>query len=108
MQAREKIAERGRQIGLDFEGEVAALERAADWTAELRAVQDPNLVFPDYYTQPFHAYRDGNLCWEAALQVHTLLRKAPVLTTCMPAPVLQAVGLSRTPKLSMGSRILYR
>ncbi len=76
-QARGKIAERGRQIGLDFEGEVTALEREADWSAELRAVQDSDLVFPDYYTQPFHAYRDGNLCWEAALQVCTLLVKCP-------------------------------
>ncbi|CAL8463717.1 g3251 [Coccomyxa elongata] len=80
-QAREKIAERGRQIGLDFEGEVAALEREADWLAELRAVQDPHLVFPDYYTQPFHAYRDGNLCWEAALQVNAAAKSvhAPVM-----------------------------
>lgn len=36
-------------------------------------------MFPDYYTQPFHAYSDGNLCWEAALQVCTLLVKCPSL-----------------------------
>ncbi|KAK9917244.1 hypothetical protein WJX75_002270 [Coccomyxa subellipsoidea] len=80
-QAREKIAERGRQIGLDFEGEVAALRGGTDWEAELRGVRDPDLVLPDYYTQPFHAYRDGNLCWEAALQVNAAAKSvhAPVM-----------------------------
>ena len=69
MQARSKIAKRGRDIGLDFEGEVASLRGEADWNAELQRVQDPSLRYPAYYTQPFHAYRNGNLCWEAALQV---------------------------------------
>lgn len=48
---------------------MAALRGGTDWEAELRGVRDPDLALPDYYTQPFHAYRDGNLCWEAALQV---------------------------------------
>ena len=69
VQARTKIAKRGQQIGLDFDGEVKALEGAADWDAELASVRDPSLQLPTYYTQPFHAYPEGNLCWEAALQV---------------------------------------
>ena len=69
MQARSKIAKRGQQIGLDFDGEVEALKGAADWDAELASVRDPSLQLPAYYTQPFHAYPEGNLCWEAALQV---------------------------------------
>ena len=68
-QARSKIAQRGRDIGLDFDGEVGALGASADWEAELQRVQDPQLEYPSYYTQPFHAYKEGNLCWEAALQV---------------------------------------
>ena len=68
-QARSKIAQRGRDIGLDFGGEVAALRGEADWDAELAEVRDEVLQYPDYYTQPFHAYAQGNLCWEAALQV---------------------------------------
>lgn len=77
-QARAKIAQRGREIGLDFDGEVAALEGGTDWEAELRGVQNPNLAYPAYYTQPFHAYSDGNLCWEAALQVLTCLESPKV------------------------------
>ena len=71
VQARSKIAMRGQQIGLDFDAEVAALKGAADWDAELARVRDPSLQLPSYYTQPFHAYPEGNLCWEAALQVTT-------------------------------------
>ncbi|CAD6204883.1 unnamed protein product [Miscanthus lutarioriparius] len=26
-------------------------------------IQDPNLVYPDYYLNPFHAYDEGNLSW---------------------------------------------
>jgi hypothetical protein len=69
VQARSKIAQRGRDIGLDFGGEVAALMGEADWDAELAEVRDEALQYPGYYTQPFHAYAQGNLCWEAALQV---------------------------------------
>lgn len=72
LQARAKIAQRGRDIGLDFEGEVAALREVTDWDAELRAVREPGLSYPSYYTQPFHAYPEGNLCWDAALQVRCL------------------------------------
>ena len=28
-----------------------------------------NVPVPDYYCRAFHAYADGNLCWEAALEV---------------------------------------
>lgn len=68
-QARSKIAIRGQQIGLDFDGEVESLKGAADWEAELASIRDASLQLPAYYTQPFHAYPEGNLCWEAALQV---------------------------------------
>ena len=26
------------------------------------------LTYPDYYQQPFHAYEEGNLCWQAAFE----------------------------------------
>ena len=45
------------------------MKGAADWDAELASIRDVSLQLPAYYTQPFHAYAEGNLCWEAALQV---------------------------------------
>jgi len=34
----------------------------------LESVTDQTIVFPDYYQVPFHAYDQGNLCWEAAFE----------------------------------------
>ncbi|CAN6283533.1 unnamed protein product [Urochloa humidicola] len=31
-------------------------------------IRDPNLVYPDYYVSPFHAYDEGNLSWLAAAE----------------------------------------
>lgn len=35
---------------------------------ELESIQDPSLVYPDYYLNPFHAYDEGNLSWLAAAE----------------------------------------
>jgi len=31
-------------------------------------VEDPTVTIPDYYYAPIHAYKDGNLCWESAME----------------------------------------
>ncbi len=45
------------------------VNQAQDWTARMQAIEDPTVSYPDYYQRPFHAYEQGNLCWEAALEV---------------------------------------
>ncbi|MDJ0743110.1 MAG: methyltransferase domain-containing protein [Xenococcaceae cyanobacterium MO_167.B27] len=37
----------------------------------LDAIADPNLIYPDYYRVPFHAYDEGNLCWNAAFEAES-------------------------------------
>lgn len=32
------------------------------------SMKDPNLKIPEYYYAPIHAYKDGNLCWDSALE----------------------------------------
>lgn len=32
---------------------------------EMELIEDPSVVYPDYYLKPFHAYDQGNLSWEA-------------------------------------------
>ena len=32
-------------------------------------ISNPSIAYPDYYTQAFHSYAEGNLNWEAALEV---------------------------------------
>ncbi|HSM84280.1 MAG TPA: class I SAM-dependent methyltransferase [Nodosilinea sp.] len=34
----------------------------------LAALTNPAVVYPDYYQVPFHAYSEGNLCWQAAFE----------------------------------------
>ncbi len=81
MQARDKIAGRGAVIGIDQAEEVAKLERAVpSWQAELEAVRNPDLEYPSYYTQPFHAHDEGNLCWQAAFQVSPPPLPCPTLS----------------------------
>lgn len=69
VQARKKICERGKQLGIDFQAEVAKLRQAADWDTERHAAQDPKVQLPAYFKAKFHAYSEGNLSWEAALEV---------------------------------------
>jgi ubiquinone/menaquinone biosynthesis C-methylase UbiE len=34
----------------------------------LPTLVNPDVTYPDYYQVPFHAYEQGNLCWQAALE----------------------------------------
>lgn len=66
--AREMMIKRAESIGVYWRQEVAAL-KARDWSTDLTAVQNPDLQYPDYYVTSFHAYEEGNLGWEPALEV---------------------------------------
>lgn len=37
---------------------------------ETELLETSSVEVPDYYVKPFHAYSDGNLCWEAAWEQH--------------------------------------
>jgi ubiquinone/menaquinone biosynthesis C-methylase UbiE len=67
-QARQMMIKRAATIGIDWPKTVAEL-RQRDWQPDLKAVQNPDLVYPDYYVRSFHAYENGNLSWEAATEV---------------------------------------
>lgn len=66
--ARDMMIKRANSIGVPWLEEVAML-KARDWSQDLAAVQNPNLAYPDYYQTSFHAYEEGNLGWEPALEV---------------------------------------
>lgn len=67
-QARQMMIKRAEKIGVPWTKEVQAL-RSHDWETHLAIVQNPHLAYPDYYRRSFHAYEEGNLNWEAALEV---------------------------------------
>ena len=66
---RKQIVEKSEKMGLpwtDFMNEqwdsLPNLRKAAD------SLQNPKTVTPSYYFAPIHAYKDGNLCWESAME----------------------------------------
>lgn len=75
-QARSMMINRAESIGVSWRQEVQRLrsrqgeaEFSADWDRELAQLQSANLIYPDYYLTSFHAYEQGNLSWEAAMEV---------------------------------------
>lgn len=68
IQARKMIIKRAEKIGVPWRKQAQELlER--NWDREWEAVQNPNLVYPEYYLTSFHAYEKGNMSWEAATEV---------------------------------------
>ncbi|MDA0269389.1 MAG: class I SAM-dependent methyltransferase [Cyanobacteria bacterium] len=74
--ARTMMIERAESIGVYWRDEVQQLnarggnaEFSAQWAQDLAAVQNPDLVYPNYYVTSFHAYEEGNLGWQPAMEV---------------------------------------
>ena len=68
--ARQTMIQTAEKNGVAWRGTVAALEESLDRLDRLRwLLTDASIEangYPDYYTQPFHAYAEGNLNWLAA------------------------------------------
>ena len=81
--ARKKIVDRGQLMGLDFAAEIEALKQV-DWKKEMEDVVDSTVITPEYYKVPFHAYPNGNLSMDSALEV-TVAAKSVHATVMDPA-----------------------
>lgn len=66
-QARQVLIQTAEGNGIPWRQTVADLE-ATDIRDRLPEVANPDLIYPDYYRVPFHAYDAGNLCWLAAFE----------------------------------------
>ena len=66
-QARQVLIDTAEKNGIPWRKNYQELEQS---TAKdlLDSIANPNLVYPDYYQVPFHAYDEGNLCWQAAYE----------------------------------------
>lgn len=85
------MIKRADSIGVPWLEEVVSL-KARDWGADLAAVQNPNLSYPEYYVTSFHAYAEGNLGWEPALEVE-------VAAYAVHARIWQDAGAEGDPRL---------
>jgi ubiquinone/menaquinone biosynthesis C-methylase UbiE len=91
--AKNTIVDRAESMGIRWRDEVKALQARAGeasepasssdrngsgvnpiWEEELRAIANPNITYPDYYTTSFHAYSEGNLGWLPAMEVSVAAR----------------------------------
>ena len=67
-QARQLMIKRAESVGVYWTKEVEAL-RSRTWGDDLAQVQTLDLAYPNYYVTSFHAYDEGNLGWNPALEV---------------------------------------
>jgi len=79
--ARQTIMQRAEGLGLPWEAEMKELRAHDQWSTLLAEWSNPAVVYPAYYEKRFHAYPQGNLCWDAAMEVAMAARSvhAPVM-----------------------------
>ena len=81
--ARVVLKNSAEKAGVPWERAERALARqpvAAELEALRAALANPRVVYPDYYTQPFHAYDEGNLCWLAAREIEAATASMAIRT----------------------------
>ena len=66
-QARRVLIKTAEKNGIRWRENYEMLEASVAKQA-LTKIANPNIVYPDYYQLPFHAYDEGNLCWPAAFE----------------------------------------
>ncbi|KST64557.1 class I SAM-dependent methyltransferase [Mastigocoleus testarum] len=66
-QARQVIIKTAEKKGVPWRENYEKFQ-ASGIKEKLGEVINPDVVYPDYYQVPFHAYPEGNLCWKAAFE----------------------------------------
>ncbi|KAF5829160.1 S-adenosyl-L-methionine-dependent methyltransferase [Dunaliella salina] len=102
--ARSMIVKRAESIGLDWDSAMRERQQQ-DWQSLMRQVSNPNVQYPAYYEQPFHAYPSGNLCMEAALEVTMAAKSVHALVMDPAGKTLDPEG-DENMRSSYGARML--
>jgi len=66
-QARQVLIKTAEKNGIPWRKNYQELEDSIDKNL-LSYLSNADLIYPDYYQLPFHAYEQGNLCWQAAFE----------------------------------------
>ncbi len=69
-QARLVLIKTAEKNGIPWRKNYEAL-KSSGVKQQLAKVTNPDIVYPDYYKVPFHAYTEGNLCWDAAFETES-------------------------------------
>ncbi|KAH9325935.1 hypothetical protein KI387_006113 [Taxus chinensis] len=70
---------------------------ASEVYKEKEDIENPSVIYPDYYLKPFHAYKQGNLSWEAAAEV-----EAATMSMCRRA-IPSAASLEEATQIVRGN-----
>merc|ERR1711965_881287 len=66
-QARRTMVKTAEENGVPWQEALGWIQSTGDWSdATLKSWAPLDFEYPEYYTQQFHAYEQGNLCWNAA------------------------------------------
>jgi len=66
-QARQVLIKTAEKNGISWRKNCEILEKS-NVKQQLAEIANPSITYPDYYRVPFHAYSEGNLCWQAAFE----------------------------------------
>jgi ubiquinone/menaquinone biosynthesis C-methylase UbiE len=69
-QARQVLIKTAEKNGIPWRQTYQELEASKAKTL-FDEIADSNIQYPDYYNVPFHAYTEGNLCWQAAFEAES-------------------------------------
>ena len=67
--ARAAIKGTAEKRSVPWASNVSTLEATPEVYAIKEEIEHKDIVYPSYYTQPFHGYDTGNLSWQAAFEV---------------------------------------
>jgi ubiquinone/menaquinone biosynthesis C-methylase UbiE len=69
-QARQVLVKTAEKNGIPWQQTYKELE-ASNAKTLLHEITNTKVTYPDYYNVPFHAYSEGNLCWQAAFEAES-------------------------------------
>jgi len=71
--ARRTLINTAEKNGIPWIANAAALESSEQVYKLFDEITNPEVAanYPEYYLKPFHAYADGNLCWQAAFEAES-------------------------------------
>uniref|UniRef100_A0A7S0WJH7 Methyltransferase type 11 domain-containing protein n=1 Tax=Pyramimonas obovata TaxID=1411642 RepID=A0A7S0WJH7_9CHLO len=69
--ARRTLIKTAEKNGVQWRDDASKLEATEEVYSLYNKLRDPTVKYPDYYLQPFHAYTEGNLCWQAAFEAES-------------------------------------
>lgn len=72
-QARQVLIKTAEKKGIPWRENAQQLD-TPETKQLLETIANPEVTYPDYYQVPFHAYDEGNLCWQAAFEATSATR----------------------------------